>query len=248
MRVLKPILFFVLPIILFVLALLIICFGGLEDKSIILPATELAFEDFVIGGSFRDCYKNASINPAYQGLKEKSDGLLNYAEFLSMEVPNYDNPDELITLLMGEIKSYKDSIYSIKYFAYNDDAIFGMYQAKYGAINPTEFTYDMEDYHHTDSSRTWMFENGSIFIVKREREPISIVSTLSHHNDGVIVQYSDNTISPIAEKYEEMLSERKDSIKQAQREQEQLQKELEEQEKANLKNVKQKEIVDKVRF
>ena len=242
MRVLKPIIYFALAL------LMISCVGGRNNKSQILPATELAFGDFVIGGSFRDCYKNASVNPVYEGLKERTDELLNYAEFLSMEIPNYNNPDKTVGILSGKIKSYKDTIYSIQYYAYNDEAIFGMYQAKYGNVEPIERSYDSEDYHHTDLSRTWMFENGSIFIVKREREPISIVSTLSHHNDGVIVQYSDNTISPIAEKYEEILSERKDSIKQAQREQEQLQKELEAQEKANLKNVKQKEIVDKVRF
>lgn len=219
------------------------------NKAIkVLPATELAFGDFVLGGSFRECYEKATNNPTIKSLKERGEGLLNYAEFLSMEIPNYDNPDKTIAILMGEVKSYNDSIYSIKYEAYNDDAIFGMYQAKYGEVEPLEYTYDLGDYHFIRLSRQWVFQNGSINIVRQEREPISILSTLGHHYDGLTIRYSDNSISPIAKKYEEVLSERKDSINHAKEEQERLQKEKEEQEIARIKKNKQNELLKKIRF
>lgn len=225
--------------------LTISCFN---ERQPVLPATTLSFDKFVIGGSFNEGFEEAINNSRIRGLKHRKEGLLDIAEFTDMEIQNYEQPDTTLSLLQGEIKSYKDTIYSIKFLSFNDNAIFGMYQAKYGDIEPRNHTFVMNDCRYYIKSCSWAFENGEVFIKKTEWEPISPISTLGYHYEGVLVHYSDKTISPIALEYEEIMSEKTDSLKHAEKARERIQKALEEQERANIIKAQQREILKTLSF
>ena len=121
------------------------CIGGQRNSPQILPATELAFGDFVLDGSFRECYEKASQNPIYKDLSAQKDDLLDYALFSSVEIPFYDVPDISMTVYKGEVRSYKGRIYSVRYESNMVSTIIKMYQAKYGSVKPKKHEYEERD-------------------------------------------------------------------------------------------------------
>lgn len=216
-----------------------------RNTQVVLPATELAFCDFVLGGSFNECYENADNSQKYHWLSRKNDGYLDHASFISVEIPRFSSPDDNLGVLRGEIEGYQDRIYSISFISYGIHDILEMYQAKYGTVEPRQSEYDMGDYHYNDFYRNWVFENGVISICETHRTPLHY--TL-HGRDDISVTYYDNSVGKLAKAYKTELEAQRDSIKRIDEERKRLEKEEKEQEKARIKEEKQNRIIESLRF
>ena len=226
-----------------VISVLTISCGNKPTK--VLPATELAFCDFILGGSFNECYESAANSQRYYYLSKKTDGFIDYASFISVGIPNYKSPDDTISVMRGEIEGYQDRIYSISYQSVWTDEVLEMYQAKYGVVEPRKREYDLSDYHYTNLYYFWVFENGRITIKDEQREPLHY--TL-HRGHNVYVTYFDDSLRETVDAHKAALEAKRDSLKRVEEERERKEKEMREQEAARIKGDKQKEIVNSFRF
>ena len=227
------------------LALCVLCISCREKQVKILPARDLTFCDFVLGGSFDDCYENAQKSQKYNNLSKRKDGLLDYASFTSIDIPNYLSPDDTISVLMGEVEGYQGKIHSIRFETVWADEVLGMYEAKYGKIEPQKHEYDFNDYHIVSLTRIWLFENGRISLIEERREPLHY--TL-HKQHDLSVSYYDDSSREVVDAYKNALKAKKDSLRAIEEERRRLDKERLEQEDARIKEEKQKSIIESFRF
>ena len=80
---------------------------------------------------------------------------MDYASFLSIDIPNYDYPDKTMGVLMGEIESYQGVIFRIRYISYGIETIVRMYEAKYGAVEPWVNESEDSEYCYTSTIHVW---------------------------------------------------------------------------------------------
>ena len=216
-------------------------------KQQILPETELAFCDFVLGGDSEECYEKAKSNPQYEGLSLSQEGLLEHATFFSIKLPNYENPDYNIYVMDGKVDSYQGIIYHIHYESPAVETIIGMYQRKYGDVEPKRYESTEMEYDRGDSfKRTivhfdykWLFENAEIYVRERYRDDYG-----SKKDVKVSVEYIDTNVSKEALPYMLNLFEQKDSIEQVEAERERIMREKKEQEEQHIKKEKENAILE----
>lgn len=229
----------------------ILACGCKNNEQKVLPETELAFCDFVLGGSFEDCYAQASKNPQYKHLSKSQEGLLEHATFFSIELPNYEYPDYNIYVMDGKIDSYQGRIYHIHYDSHSEKTIIGMYQTKYGAVEPKRYESTEMEYVRGDSfKRTivhivykWLFENATIKVEERYRDDYG-----SKKDVKVSVDYIDKNVYKEALPYIDYLINQKDSIEQVEAERERIMREEREREEQRIKKERENAILESIRF
>ena len=233
--------------------LLLFFFGGVSlacgcNNPQILPKTDLAFCDFILGGDFNECYEKASLNPIYEGLSMKKDNQLDYASFSSVEIPYYEIPDMTTRVYKGEVESYKGRIFSVRYEASMVNTIIKMYQAKYGAVKPTKREYEEPNFwrrelndHFVDITYKWLFENGEIVVIEHYQD------YRGRKNDyRATVKYIDKKGYEDAEPLlTERLNNQIDSLNR-EFEKRRLIEETQEREKARIKEEKQKAVLESI--
>ena len=220
-------------------------------KQQILPETELAFCDFVLGGDFEECYNQAREGKRYEDLSNYKEGLLEHATFFKIELPNYENPDFNISAMMGKIDSYQGKIYHINYDSYWVNTIIKMYQTKYGTVEPKKYER-IEPYYvrSTKLEKTivhivykWLFENAHLTVEERYQDEYG-----SKKDDIVIVNYTDINGLKEAQPYIEYLFNQKDSIEQVEAERERIMREEREREEQRIKKERENAILESIRF